>query len=177
MSFGPPILAIDTCGPSGSVALGRLAGRDLEILGQIELAARTYSATLVAAVAELLQSAGDRTPRARRDCCRQRAGELYRRPRRSERRKGPGRGRRRFRWSRSRASKCFRANPAYRRRRSMRIAARSFCGWSALDSKADRNSCRPHGTCRHSSCAASRGCVRRRQRQLCWLPHGRGRNW
>jgi tRNA threonylcarbamoyladenosine biosynthesis protein TsaB len=52
------ILAIDTCGPSGSVALGRLPGRDLEILGQIELAGRTYSATLVAAVAELLRSAG-----------------------------------------------------------------------------------------------------------------------
>jgi tRNA threonylcarbamoyladenosine biosynthesis protein TsaB len=52
------ILGIDTCGPSGSVALGRLAGRDLEILGQIELAGRTYSATLVAAVRDLLRSAG-----------------------------------------------------------------------------------------------------------------------
>ncbi len=58
MSFGQLILAIDTCGPSGSVALGRLPGRDAEILGQTELAGRTYSATLVAAVAELLQSAG-----------------------------------------------------------------------------------------------------------------------
>jgi tRNA threonylcarbamoyladenosine biosynthesis protein TsaB len=52
------ILAIDTCGPSGSVALGRLAGRNVEILGQIELAGRTYSATLVAAVSDLLESAG-----------------------------------------------------------------------------------------------------------------------
>ncbi len=52
------ILGIDTCGPSGSVALGRLAGRDLEILGQIEMAGRTYSATLVAAVDDLLRSAG-----------------------------------------------------------------------------------------------------------------------
>lgn len=52
------ILAIDTCGPAGSVALGRLAGRDLEILGQIELAGRTYSATLVAAVGDLLKQAG-----------------------------------------------------------------------------------------------------------------------
>lgn len=52
------MLAIDTCGPSGSVALGRLAGRDLEILGQTELAARTYSATLVSAVAGLLQDSG-----------------------------------------------------------------------------------------------------------------------
>jgi tRNA threonylcarbamoyladenosine biosynthesis protein TsaB len=51
------LLAIDTCGPSGSAALGRLAGRDLEILGQIELEGRSYSATLVAAVAGLLQSA------------------------------------------------------------------------------------------------------------------------
>lgn len=58
MSFGQPILAIDTCGPTGSVALARLAGRDVEILGQTELAGRTYSATLVAAVGELLQSAG-----------------------------------------------------------------------------------------------------------------------
>lgn len=58
MLFGQPILAIDTCGPSGSVALGRLAGRDVEILGQTELAGRTYSATLVAAVAELLQLGG-----------------------------------------------------------------------------------------------------------------------
>jgi tRNA threonylcarbamoyladenosine biosynthesis protein TsaB len=55
--FGAPILSIDTCGPSGSVALGRLAGRDLEILGQTELAGRTYSATLVSAVAALLESA------------------------------------------------------------------------------------------------------------------------
>ncbi len=52
------ILAVDTCGPEGSVALGRLAGRELEILGQIELAGRTYSATLVAAVGNLLKQAG-----------------------------------------------------------------------------------------------------------------------
>ena len=58
MQHGAPILAIDTCGPSGSVALGRLAGRDLEVLGQTELEGRTYSATLVAAVRDLLISAG-----------------------------------------------------------------------------------------------------------------------
>lgn len=52
--FLGPLLAIDTCGPSGSVALGRLAGRDLEILGQTELAGRTYSSTLVSAISELL---------------------------------------------------------------------------------------------------------------------------
>jgi tRNA threonylcarbamoyladenosine biosynthesis protein TsaB len=51
------LLSVDTCGPAGSVALGRLAGRDLEILGQTELEGRSYSATLVAAVADLLTHA------------------------------------------------------------------------------------------------------------------------
>jgi tRNA threonylcarbamoyladenosine biosynthesis protein TsaB len=58
MQPGGLLLAIDTCGPMGSVALGRLAGRDLDILGQAELEGRTYSATLVAAVADLLAAAG-----------------------------------------------------------------------------------------------------------------------
>ncbi len=53
-----PILAIDTCGSFGSVALGRLAGRDLEILGEAELEARTYSATLIGAVRDVLRAAG-----------------------------------------------------------------------------------------------------------------------
>ena len=57
---GSLLLAIDTCGPTGSVALGRLAGRDLEILGQAELEGRRYSATLVTAVSELLANAGVR---------------------------------------------------------------------------------------------------------------------
>jgi tRNA threonylcarbamoyladenosine biosynthesis protein TsaB len=52
------LLAIDTCGPSGSVALGRLTGGAVEILGQIELEGRNYSATLVAAVGELLAGNG-----------------------------------------------------------------------------------------------------------------------
>lgn len=56
--FGMLVLAVDTCGPAGSVALGRLAGRDLEIVGQTELEGRSYSATLVAAVGELLTGAG-----------------------------------------------------------------------------------------------------------------------
>ena len=55
-----PVLAIDTCGPSGSVALGRLGDGGVEILGQKELAGRSYSATLVAAVGELLADAGVR---------------------------------------------------------------------------------------------------------------------
>jgi tRNA threonylcarbamoyladenosine biosynthesis protein TsaB len=52
------LLAIDTCGPSGSVALGRLNGNAVAILGQIELEGRSYSATLVAAVGELLAGCG-----------------------------------------------------------------------------------------------------------------------
>jgi tRNA threonylcarbamoyladenosine biosynthesis protein TsaB len=52
------LLGIDTCGPSGSVALGRLNGGDAEILGQTELAGRSYSATLVAAIGDLLAQAG-----------------------------------------------------------------------------------------------------------------------
>jgi len=52
------VLGIDTCGPSGSVALGRLAGEGVEILGLVELAGRTYSASLVAAVGDLLKEHG-----------------------------------------------------------------------------------------------------------------------
>lgn len=52
------LLGIDTCGPSGSVALGRWSGQAIEVLGQIELEGRNYSSTLVAAVGELLAGAG-----------------------------------------------------------------------------------------------------------------------
>ena len=52
------LLGIDTCGPSGSVALGRLSGQSVEILGQIDLEGRSYSSTLVAAVGDLLERSG-----------------------------------------------------------------------------------------------------------------------
>ena len=52
------VLGVDTCGPSGSVALGRLTEDGMELLGQTELAGRSYSATLVAAVGELLKQHG-----------------------------------------------------------------------------------------------------------------------
>ena len=55
--FGRLLLAIDTCGPTGSVALGRLAGRDLDVLGQIELEGRSYSTSLITAVEGLLNEA------------------------------------------------------------------------------------------------------------------------
>jgi tRNA threonylcarbamoyladenosine biosynthesis protein TsaB len=50
------LLGIDTCGPSGSVTLGRLTGmHSAETIAQRELEGRSYSATLVAAVEELLE--------------------------------------------------------------------------------------------------------------------------
>jgi tRNA threonylcarbamoyladenosine biosynthesis protein TsaB len=52
------LLAIDTCGPSGSAALGRLTGNTVELIAKTELAGRTYSATLVSAVEELLTGQG-----------------------------------------------------------------------------------------------------------------------
>jgi tRNA threonylcarbamoyladenosine biosynthesis protein TsaB len=58
MAASALLLGIDTCGPSGSVALGRWSDRAIEILGQIELEGRNYSSTLVAAVGELLAGAG-----------------------------------------------------------------------------------------------------------------------
>lgn len=65
------VLGVDTCGPSGTVALARVevrippllrkdgapdgfGGGGVEVLGQTELAGRTYSATLISAVEELL---------------------------------------------------------------------------------------------------------------------------
>ena len=48
------VLGVDTCGPAGSVALGSITGDRVEILSQVELEGRTYSATLVAAVSEVL---------------------------------------------------------------------------------------------------------------------------
>jgi len=52
------LLAIDTCGPIGSVALGRMEAGSVTLLGQIELDGRNCSSTLVAAVGELLAQSG-----------------------------------------------------------------------------------------------------------------------
>jgi tRNA threonylcarbamoyladenosine biosynthesis protein TsaB len=59
------VLGIDTCGPSGSVALSRIDGDLVQVLGQKELAGRSYSASLVAAAAELLESHEVMLPDAR----------------------------------------------------------------------------------------------------------------
>jgi len=52
------VLGVDTCGPSGSVALGRISGASVEVLNQEELAGRSYSANLVTAVKGLLRGRG-----------------------------------------------------------------------------------------------------------------------
>jgi tRNA threonylcarbamoyladenosine biosynthesis protein TsaB len=49
------VLGVDTCGPTGSVALAQVEAGLGRILEQRELAGRSYSATLVAAVGELLR--------------------------------------------------------------------------------------------------------------------------
>lgn len=48
------VLAIDTCGATGSIALGRLESGAVSLLAQTELAGKTYSAQLVPAVRAML---------------------------------------------------------------------------------------------------------------------------
>lgn len=48
------LLAIDTCGPSGSIALARLYGDALDVIAETPLAGKTYSASLVPAIGEML---------------------------------------------------------------------------------------------------------------------------
>src|SRR5215475_7535346 len=52
------VLGVDTCGSSGTVALAQVSDGKAEILGQTELAGKTYSATLVSAVEGLLTRQG-----------------------------------------------------------------------------------------------------------------------
>lgn len=49
------LLSIDTCGPSGSIALARVNGNTVDVvLAETALPGKTYSARLVLAIAELL---------------------------------------------------------------------------------------------------------------------------
>lgn len=52
------VLAIDTCGSSGSVALGRVEPGSTTVLAQSELAGKTYSAQLVPAIHAMLAAEG-----------------------------------------------------------------------------------------------------------------------
>lgn len=52
------VLGIDTCGATGSIALGRLENGAVAVLGQAELAGKTYAAQLVPAARALLANQG-----------------------------------------------------------------------------------------------------------------------
>jgi tRNA threonylcarbamoyladenosine biosynthesis protein TsaB len=49
------VLAIDTCGPEGSIALGRVTEEKMERIGQATLAGKTYSSQLMPAIRALLE--------------------------------------------------------------------------------------------------------------------------
>src|SRR5215813_9056450 len=50
------LLAIDTCGSTGSITLARREGEHISVLGMVELAGKTYSAMLVPRLRELLET-------------------------------------------------------------------------------------------------------------------------
>ncbi len=52
------VLAIDTCGPSGTAALGRVEAGSIVLLAQTELPGKTYSAQLVPAIRAMLAAEG-----------------------------------------------------------------------------------------------------------------------
>ncbi|HET8637286.1 MAG TPA: tRNA (adenosine(37)-N6)-threonylcarbamoyltransferase complex dimerization subunit type 1 TsaB [Acidobacteriaceae bacterium] len=52
------VLAIDTCGSSGTLALGRLEADAVSVLAQTELPGKTYSAQLVPAIRAMLAAEG-----------------------------------------------------------------------------------------------------------------------
>ena len=52
------VLAIDTCGPTGSIALGHVEGDAASLLAKTELAGKTYSSQIVPAVRGLLAGLG-----------------------------------------------------------------------------------------------------------------------
>ena len=52
------LLGVDTCGPSGSIALARVTDEGLTVVGEAQLAGGEYAASLVLAIADLLDGAG-----------------------------------------------------------------------------------------------------------------------
>ncbi|HEX4321615.1 MAG TPA: tRNA (adenosine(37)-N6)-threonylcarbamoyltransferase complex dimerization subunit type 1 TsaB [Acidobacteriaceae bacterium] len=55
---GGLVLGVDTCGASGSIALGRVLGGEIEIVGEAAIVGGEYAAALVGKIAELLAAAG-----------------------------------------------------------------------------------------------------------------------
>lgn len=58
------VLSIDTCGTSGSVALGKVEPGSVSLLAQSQLAGKTYSSQLVPAVRDLLAGQSNLNARA-----------------------------------------------------------------------------------------------------------------
>jgi tRNA threonylcarbamoyladenosine biosynthesis protein TsaB len=54
------LLAIDTCGEVGTVALGRMNGGAAHLLTEVDLAGKTYAAVLIPRIGDLLAAAGAR---------------------------------------------------------------------------------------------------------------------
>ena len=85
------VLGVDTCGPTGSVALATVErGHGAGFLRQTELAGRSYSATLVAAVGELLAEQAVRLGEIGGSGGGERAGKLYGRAGGAQRGEGTG---------------------------------------------------------------------------------------
>jgi tRNA threonylcarbamoyladenosine biosynthesis protein TsaB len=55
---GGILLGVDTCGPVGSIALARLEGFELELLGETQMPGGELSVSLVQGIAELLAGLG-----------------------------------------------------------------------------------------------------------------------
>jgi tRNA threonylcarbamoyladenosine biosynthesis protein TsaB len=51
------LLGVDTCGPSGSIALGRVTDAGLAVMGEAQIAGGEYAASLVLTIADLLDGA------------------------------------------------------------------------------------------------------------------------
>ena len=58
MIEGGILLGVDTCGPVGSIALARLEGFELELLGETQMPGGELSVSLVQGIAELLAGLG-----------------------------------------------------------------------------------------------------------------------
>lgn len=58
MSESSVVLAVDTCGQTGTVALARVTGGEATLLGQRELAGGEFAARIVVVIAELLAGHG-----------------------------------------------------------------------------------------------------------------------
>ena len=85
------LLAIDTCGPTGSVALGQLVSGEVHILGETSLGGQRPSETVVASACEMLRMAEVQLLKLSAIVAVNGPGSIYRRARGVGRREGAGR--------------------------------------------------------------------------------------